>query len=141
MAVIGRTVPTVPAASVSGSRMAAGARNVATVDRAAPIEELSPKLGASLDDARFLFPEYERGGTRQRSQGGSYTPGILRSTSQAFAAFLEFERGGAGTDSAIVGGTPAFAGLVSRAINIYETNARVVSGSIVPLGQSLSITL
>jgi hypothetical protein len=144
MAQIAKTAPTTPAANAAGPRVAAGVRNVATVDRA-PVEEISPKTGASFDDAAFLFQEFARGGVPGRRQGQGPaipTPGMIRATSQAFAAFLEFE-GSAQSSAGLTeaAGKAASPTVVSRAINVYETNARVIGGGMVRLGSSLSMTL
>ncbi len=119
------------------------ARNTANVD-GAPIEELSPKLGAHLDDDAELFQEYGegRGGAGKGRQPREPRLGTFQATSQAFAAFLEFETGpDRGGDTRISGGASRFAGLVAKAINTYETNARVISGGITPKGSSLSLSL
>lgn len=135
-------MPTAPAATVSGGRLAAGARNIANAD-GAPIEELSPKVGASLDDGAFLFNDFSKG---RGSDKGRHHPepavGNLRATSQSFAAFLEFENSSEqGVNSDVGGGGPSFSAIISRAIGAYETNARVISGGLTPLGSSLSLNL
>lgn len=143
MAQIGRTVPTSSTTTLVGGRLAAGARNVATVERA-PVEALNPKLGTLLDDGAFLFHAYQRNDPPperdDRPDGRGL--GLVRSSSQAFAAFLEFDGGGEpGGESSRHGGTAPFSGTLSRAISTYEANARVISGTAVPCGASLSINL
>jgi hypothetical protein len=141
MAQVSRATPTAAASTVSGGRTVSSARNVANVD-GAPIEELSPKVGASLDDGAFHFDDFSKG--RGSSQGRKSEPsvGTLRATSQAFAAFLEFETSPEqGINSDIGGGGARFAAVVARAIGTYETNARVISGGLTPLGSSLSLSL
>lgn len=143
MAQIGKTVPTSSTTTVVGGRLAAGARNVATVDRA-PIEALNPKMGTLLDDGASLFHAYQRDDPPPERDGRSdvRAPGLVRSTSQAFAAFLQFDGGGeTGGESTRKGGTPAFTGVLSRAITTYETNARVISGTVVARGAALSLNL
>lgn len=143
MAQIGKTVPTSSTTTVVGGRLAAGARNVATVDRA-PIEALNPKMGTLLDDGASLFHAYQRDDPPPERDGRSDVagPGLVRSTSQAFAAFLEFEGGGEATGDAMrKGAIPIFTGVLSRAITTYETNARVISGTMVPRGATLSLSL
>jgi len=141
MAQIGRTTPTSATTAIAASRLAAGAGNVASVARS-PVEALNPKLGTSLEDA-FLFQAYHNGG-RQSPEGQSAEPiqGLVRATSQAFTAFLEFDAGiEGGVTSGSRGGLTSFAGVLARAISTYETNARVISGSLVPRGTTLSINL
>ena len=142
MAQVSRATPTPAPSAVSGGRVAAGARNVANVD-GAPIEELSPKIGASLDDGAFLFNDFSKGrGSGSKGRGTDQMVGNLRATSQAFAAFLEFETSpehGVGSD--LSGGASSFSAVIARAIGTYATNARVISGGITPLGSSLSLSL
>lgn len=143
MAQIGKTVPTSSTTTVVGGRSAAGARNVATVDRS-PIEALNPKMGTLLDDGASLFHAYQRDDPPPEREGRSdvHSPGLVRSTSQAFAAFLEFEGAGdSGGDATRKSGNPIFTGVLSRAITTYETNARVISGTMVPCGATLSLSL
>ena len=141
MAQIGRTAPASATTTVAVNRPTAGASNVASLNRT-PIEALNQKLGTSLEDA-FLFQGYESG--RQAApehHPGESGMGLVRATSQAFAAFLEFD-GGAETGNEVGsrGGQTSFAGVLARAISTYETNARVISGSAVQRGATLSFNL
>ena len=130
----------VPSA-VGGGRPASRSTRVASLGNA-PVEELNPKLGASFDDAYFLLQDFGRGQSPQdRDHSHHQAVGMLRATSQAFAAFLEFESGSNRMTAAGSGGSHGSAGLVSRAIAAYEDNARVVSGAKPTLGTSLSVTL
>lgn len=143
MAQIGKTVPTSSTTTVVGGRLAAGARNVATVDRT-PVEALSAKLGTLLDDGTFLFHAYQRDDPppEQDDRAKVRGPGLVRSTSQAFASFLEFAGSGEMEGETIRrGGAPLFTGVLSRAITTYETNARVISGTTMPRGAALSLNL
>jgi hypothetical protein len=143
MAQIGKTVPTSSTTTVVGGRLAAGARNVATVDRA-PIEALNPKMGTLLDDGASLFHAYQRDEPppERDERSDAHGPGLVRSTSQAFAAFFEFENSSEASGEGIRKGTvPVFTGVLSRAITTYETNARVISGTMVPRGATLSLNL
>ena len=143
MAQVARTAPSPPTSAVNSGRTASSARNIANVD-GAPIEELSPKLGAHLDDGAELFQEFSqgRGGADKGQQPRETHLGTFQATSQAFAAFLEFEAGSdQGGDARVNGGSSRFAGLIAKAINTYETNALVISGAITPNGRSLSLSL
>ena len=143
MAQIGKTVPTSSTTTVVGGRLAAGARNVATVDRA-PIEALNPKMGTLLDDGASLFHAYQRDDPppQRDAPPDARGPGLVRSTSQAFAAFLDFDgHGEPGNESTRKGRIPTFTGVLSRAITTYETNARVIGGTMVPRGATLSLSL
>jgi hypothetical protein len=143
MAQIGKTVPTSSTTTLVGGRLAAGARNVATVDRT-PIEALNQKMGTLLDDGASLFQAYQRDdrSPNREGQADGRGMGLVRSTSQAFAAFLEFDGSGEiSGDEARKSGVSTFAGMLGRAITTYETNARVISGTMVPRGTTLSINL
>ncbi len=142
MTAVLRPVPVSQTASEVGSRLAAGARGVATVG-GSPVEELSPNVGASFNNAPFLAPEYERRGFGNRTEdqrlGGDASRFIT--PSQSFASLLE-SRDGAGLNSPGAG-TPGvrskFTGLLARAIKVYETNAKVVSGTLELPGAKLSV--
>lgn len=146
MAQIGRTTPTSATTAIAASRPTVAASNVASLGRS-PIEALNAKLGTSLGDA-FLFNAacnaYQNGGRHsgEGEQTGERGEGLVCATSQAFSAFLEFDSGSesaAGTGWR--GGSTSFAGVLARAINTYETNARIISGSMVPRGTTLSLNL
>lgn len=149
MAQVFRTSPLVATASAPGARMAAGLRNVATVDRM-PVEGMSAKNGTFLDDAGFLYQEYTRddlqGGVDYGAGGrGRRTPlpsvGMMRTTSQAFAAFLEFERVDGVQRGSAAGGARLSGVAISQAIDIYETNSRVIGDGAPSVGSSLSMML
>lgn len=141
MAQIGRTTPTSATTTLAASRSTAGAGGVASVTRA-PIEALHAKLGTSLEDA-FLSHGNENGDQlAPENHPGDPAMGLLRSTSQAFVAFFEFDSGNeADGESGSRGGLTSFAGVLARAIATYESNARVIHGSVVPRGQKLSFSL
>lgn len=141
MAQIGRTAPASATTALASNRPTAGNSNVASVTRA-PIEAMNAKLGTSLADA-FLFHAYQNDNQPTPERHASQTGrGLVRATSQAFAAFLEFDTGyDVGSDTGSRGGVVSFAGVLARAIETYETNARVISGADVPRGKILSINL
>lgn len=141
MAQIGRATPASATTTIAANRPMAGASNVASLSRT-PIEALNPKLGTSLEDG-FLFQGFLAGRQPEPERSPAEPAlGLVRSTSQAFAAFLEFETGPElGNEVGSRGGQTSFAGVLARAINTYETNARVISGSMVPRGATLSVNL
>jgi len=109
----------------------------------AQVEALSPKLGAFLDDNAFHFDDFSRGGGSSHDKGkpANDNPiGRFRSSSQAFAAFLEFENQ-AEQGRGAVQGNYYNRGTIARVITIYETNARVIKGEIIPLGNMLTMML
>jgi hypothetical protein len=106
------------------------------------VEQLDATAGASFNPATFGYAEEDRpsvdrdGGRRSRQDA----PGVFSAPSQTFAAILEagdqfFAGGDAGVRST------RFSGLVSKAIEIYETNAKVVTGTNNVLGTSVSLVL
>jgi len=128
--------------TIGGGRAASHASRVASFGDS-PVEELNPKLGTAFDDAFYLLQDFGRGESPTRREHSHHQAiGMFRATSQSFAAFIEFE---GGTNQAGIadadGGAHGAAGLLSRAIVAYETNARVVNGGEPALGTSLSLTL
>ena len=126
-------------------------RPTASIDRS-PIEGITAKNDAFLDDSGLLYQEYSKdglqGGDGYGSSGGrgrrSALPslGPMRTTSQAYAAFLEYEGGAGGVPRGTLTGGAAMSNmLISRAINIYETNSRIIHDAPVPVGSSLSLML
>jgi hypothetical protein len=143
MAQVVKTVPTAAPTPVSGVRQPAGARSVATVD-AAPIEEVSPKAGVSYEETGFLFQDYGQGGHFQdRNRGPIRNPLTygVNATSQTFAAIFEVAQAtrSGGTGGGL--GAAFVAGLLSKAIDIYESNAKVIAGTEAVRGGTLSISL
>ena len=107
------------------------------------IDELQGSNSVAFNSGAFGFRDeghssFGQGGGRQ----GSHHPiGIVNAPTEAFAALLEsgsqdLHGGGAGDVK-----SPQFAGVVSRAISIYEANANILSGTNNVLGTSISIIL
>ena len=126
-------------------------RHAASVDRS-PVEGITAKNGAFLDDSGFLYQEYTKdglqGGDGYGGSGGRGrrpalpSIGPMRTTSQAYAAFLEYEGGANGVRrGTLTGGAAMSSMLISRAINIYETNSRIIHDAPAPVGSSLSLML
>lgn len=138
-----RLVP-VQTASEVGSRLAAGARGLATVN-GSQVEELSPNVGASFNNATFLAPEYERRGFGNRPGeqrlGGDASRFVT--PSQSFASLLE-SRDGVGSNNPAINHSVVrrgFTSLLAQAIRVYETNAKVISGTLEIPGATLSVSL
>jgi len=107
------------------------------------VEQLNATAGPSFSPASFGFAEEGRGAVDRDTQrrARQNTPGVFTAPSQTFAAILEsgdqlFGSGGTGSVRAT-----RFGGLVSKAIEIYENNAKVVTGSNNILGTSVSLVL
>lgn len=146
MAMIPRAGALPAPANVSNSRLGPPTRVISSTSPS--VEELPGGEGVAFDSAAFgHFEEsssFDRGGDRGRNQNFNHHPGGLNAPTQAFAAMLESSGSEAGTDNP--DGTrnevtPPSPGLVSMAINTYETNARIVSGEINILGTSVSLVL
>ena len=141
MATVPRAVPVAPLPNVSANRTV-GATRVAS--SAGGVDELQTSFGVSFDTAEFRFHDddhafFERGNNRSSRQ---HQTGLFTAPTQAFAAL--FENGGSNRQDDNAPGdikTPRFAGLVSKAIAIYETNARIISGENNILGTSISMVL
>ncbi len=126
-------------APAAASRIPAGTRNVATVERT-PVEELSAKVGVAFNDSAFLFQGYEgRLSGDKQHRPTTPRPALFESATQTFAAVFEVDGAGASTVDAVRPRTSA--SLLSKAINTYETNAKVVSGALVARGSSVSFAL
>ena len=146
MAQVARIAPTGAGAgaAAAGSRQRVGLRNVATVE-AAPVEELSPMVGVSYDEAGLLFQDYGRepeSKDRRRGEAPNPIVRVLGASSQAFAAVFEVNQS-AGAGRAPSGGSSAafFAERRAIAINMYEFNARISLGTDAKPGESLNMHL
>ena len=135
------TAPTAP--SWHATRTTSPAR-VATAGHL-PLEETSATEPSHRDAPPFSFQESQREltyrGQNPDQQRRQYT-GILNAPSQAFAALLEYEAPvttSAGNPGAIR--ERAFAGVVAKAIEAYETNARLIRGENPMTGTQISLTL
>ncbi len=144
MTAVARPLPVSQTASEVGSRLAAGARSIATVN-GSPIEEISPNVDASFNSATFLAPEYERNAFGNQSGKQRFGGDASRfvTPSQSFASLLE-SRDGMGLDSPGIGSSGVrrkFTGLLAQAIKVYEINAKIVSGTLELPGAKLSVSL
>jgi hypothetical protein len=140
MAAVPRTDFIAPPTSVTAARSGPPTR-VASVGQ--NVDQLYAGAGVAFDAAAFGYAEegrasFDRGDGRSRQ----HTPGLINAPSQTFAAILEasdqFFRGG-GDDANIR--ARKFTGLVSKAIEIYENNAKVINGTNVIRGTSFSAVL
>jgi hypothetical protein len=128
-----------PTAGVTPARAGPPSRVASTSQN---IDQPQASANVAFDASAFGFAEegrgaFDRGGDRSRQ----HTPGLISAPSQTFASILEsgdqFFSGG--DDGKIR--SPKFAGLVAKAIQIYETNAKVISGTNNVLGTSFSAVL
>ena len=126
-----------PAAGVSGGRMVPGARGVTSTDRPA-VGGISPQAGVSFDDA--AFGDDEQGPPGEEDTAGPGEPLLFTTTTQAFAALFEVSAA-AGSPRGQGSRSHASAGLRSRAIDTYESNARVIGGAAPARGGALRMIL
>ncbi len=126
--------------ALPGGRQPAGMRNVATVE-SAPIEALSPQAGVSYEGNNILYQDYGQGRRFQDRHRGPVrnplTQGV-NSTSQTFAAIFEITQA---SNSGVTGGGSGAtfaAGLASKAIEIYENNAKIIAGTEAVRGSTFS---
>ena len=137
-------VPKAAAAFAPASVMPTRAGPPTRVASSSPsVEQLFAGAGPSFNPASFGYtaegrPSFDRDTQRRSRQN---TPGVFTAPSQTFAAILEsgdqlFGSGGTGNIR-----STRFGGLVSKAIEIYENNAKVVTGTSNILGTSVSLVL
>ena len=139
MATVPKAAPAPAPTSVSTTRSGPPSR-VASLGSS--VEELQGSNNVAFNSGAFGFREegrssFDQGGGRQ---GSPHQTGIVNAPTQSFAALLE----GGGQDSQGHGvdvKSPQFAGIVSRAISIYEANANILAGTNNVLGTSISIVL
>ncbi len=145
MATIPRIGPLPAPANIASTRGGPSTR-VSSVGGSS-VEDLHGSSGVSFDSAAFGF----RGGTDANFEQGSgnsngnqpQNPGYVDAPSQAFAAMLEGAEFPKTEDEqsrpGFAGSVPA--GLAAKAIEIYETNARILSGEAAIRGTSFSVVL
>ncbi len=139
MTQIARASTTTTAAPAN--RVPTAVRDVASFDRS-PVEEISPQVGANFNESAFNFSNEKQGLSGQRGRPGGNMFGRFTAPSQTFVSLME----DSDSFSGAAGGAPAsrkrdFAGLVAKAVQIYETNAKIIQGTNNVLGTSLSINL
>ncbi len=106
------------------------------------VEELPEGASVSFDNGAFGFRQdaptaFDHNGGREQ-QAPRHRAGGINAPSQTFAALMESSEGGNGAGNGVAA---PFAGIVAKAISIYETNARIVSGENNILGRSVSLVL
>ena len=128
------------AAGVPGGRMVPGARGVTSTDRP-EVEGISPRAGVSFDDAAFGDDDHAPPGEEDKA-GGPDAPLVFTTTTQAFAAMFDVSASAKNPGGPAKGAqSHASAGLRSRAIETYESNAKVVSGAGPARGGSFKLIL
>ncbi len=128
--------------SVTGTaRPAKGGRSLIHINDADPIDALNPQPGISYNDAALAYEDEGSGTSGRKNRFSQPSASNFNAPSQSFAAMFEgtYDSQSSATRS---GSNPRFMNiLLSKAIGIYETNARIISGSEKSIGSSLSLTL
>ena len=133
------------ATSVAPVRLPGGVRHTLAYDQGSAIDETAPIIGARFDHAlsQGQEREYDRDSfTEEEHKHPSNNPGVIDAPSEIFISLFENNVVGSGASGEQTGSVRGFAiALMSRAVNIYETNAKVISGELVTRGSSLNFTL
>jgi len=138
MALISRITPAPPAPPVAASRGPAASSKVANSESTA-VEELSPSVGVSFSNSSLVFQEQptEDQGERDRRPRTDNPYGGVSTPTQVFVSLLEVPARAATGPSQGVRATRD----VATAIGIYETNARVISGTEEAPGGTINVNL
>ncbi len=145
MVLIPRAVPAQAPTNATNARLGPPSRVVSYTGDS--VEELPEGASVSFESAAFGFRQdapssFDRNGGHEQPLPRHHTGGI-NAPSQAFAAMLESPETAGGGNRNAAGDGPAtpFPGVVARAIEIYETNAKIVGGESNILGTSISLVL
>lgn len=141
MALVAKTGVTTATASAVAARYAGASPTVASISQPT-VESPNGGVGLAFDTTTFGFREDPRGfasNDNDRRQA-PWSGGTLLAPSQTFAAILEAGDGAAG-NAARTNTTRHFQGILSKAINTYETNAKIIHGQLEPRGTSVSMRL
>ena len=142
MATVPKTSPPLNLASITKPRLGPPTRVVSQGQSS--VEELHSSTNVSFDSAAYGFREEDQSSFdhRRGNRQPHHQPGVVNAPTQAFAAMLEArETATAGNSDDRDVNAPRFSELISKAIKIYETNARVASGENYVLGTSVSLVL
>ena len=137
---------TAPVASVVPARLPSGVRHAPAYDRGSVVDETAPIIGARFDHALTHGQEREFGrdsfAEEQQPHLPSNNPGVIDAPSEIFITLFGNNLSGSGDSGDSPGGVRGFAvALMARAVNIYETNAKVISGEYITRGASLNFIL
>lgn len=136
---------TTQVASVVPARLPGGVRHTPAYDRGTAVEETAPLIGARFDHAlthgqerEFLKDSF----AEEKHHRPSNYPGVIDAPSEIFISLFQNNVVGSGASGDGKGGVRGFAiALMARAVNIYETNAKVISGEYITRGATLNFTL
>lgn len=132
-------------ANVAGTRSGPSTR--VSSSGGSSVENIPGGAGVSFDGAAFGYSEDAQPSFDHGAGGGNRSskfPGIVDAPTQAFAALLEtadiYKDDGDHAQGGNLGPIP-YVGLTSKAIEIYENNARVTAGQTTIRGTSFSVVL
>ena len=136
---------TAQVASVVPARLPGGVRHTPAYDRGTAVEETAPLIGSRFDHALTHGPEREflkDSFAEDEHHRPSNNPGVIDAPSEIFISLFQNNLVGSSPSGDGQGGVRCFAiALMARAVNIYETNAKVISSEYVTRGASLNFTL
>ncbi len=145
MVLIPRAAPAHAPTNVANARLSPPSRVVSYAGNS--VEELSEGASVSFESAAFGFRQDAPSSFDQNANHEQRTPGRhignFNASSQTFAAMLEAREtaGGGNRDAAGDGFATPYTVVVAKAIQIYETNAKIVGGESNILGTSVSLVL
>ena len=142
MALVTKTAQVV---SVVPARLPGAVRHTPAYDRGTAVEETAPLIGARFDHALTHGPEREflkDSFAQEEHHRPSNNPGVIDAPSEIFISLFQNNVVDSGASGGGKGGVRGFAiALMARAVNIYETNAKVISGEYITRGASLNFIL
>ena len=127
-------------ASVTGGRLATGARNVASVGGPA-VEEISAKAGISRDDSGILFQDYARPPDHKIEDTAPDSSSTQGAGFGVVVAFQAQESEEAAPDGATAPGLGATPERFAAAVESYRTVQEAADEPELPVGGSLSLKL
>ena len=121
-------------------------RHTPAYDQGSAVEETAPIIGAQFDHALTHGQEREFDresfAEEQQPHRPSNNPGVIDAPSEIFISLFENNLVGSGASGDQAESVRGFAiALMARAVDIYETNAKVISGEYDTRGTSLNFTL
>lgn len=144
MAQVTRTAATNPASAAHGAhRPVTNIRGVANAEGSA-VEGTDSGVGITNQNSFFQYEDFSENGSNRRGGGHHTTPHHLarvETSSETFVSMLDGTMEAEARGRIEVRGSRGFAGLLTRAIRTYETNAQVIHGENKTRGENMSFVL
>jgi len=134
--------PATTAVSASHSRTVPTARS--SSGASSPVEQISISTGAEFDTTPFAFQDEFRNPANDDNRQPSHKRqhyGLLNASSESFASILQAGNDEVEFDQHGDPVTRSYSGTVSKAINTYEMNSKIISGTNPVRGTEISLTL